>query len=46
MYYHPYDEQQEEQETIRYLSWRQKRRIVAAGFILITVAGYILAVNG
>jgi hypothetical protein len=44
MYYHPYDEQQEDQEAIRYLSWRQKRRIVAAGFFFMTILGFILAV--
>jgi hypothetical protein len=46
MYYHPIDDQEEEQEVYRYLSWRQKRRIVAAGFILMTIAGFIIAVNG
>jgi hypothetical protein len=45
MYYHPYDEQHEEQEVSRYLSWKQKRRIVGAGFVLMTVLGFILAVN-
>jgi hypothetical protein len=49
MSYHPYEEineeQYEEREIIRYLSWKQKRRIVAVGFILMTILGFILAVS-
>jgi hypothetical protein len=46
MYHHSYQEQQDDGEVIRYLSWRQKRRIVAVGMIVMTVLGYILALNG
>jgi fatty acid desaturase len=46
MYHHSYDQHQDDPEVIRYLSWRQKRRIVAFGMIIMTFLGYILAANG
>jgi hypothetical protein len=45
MYHHSYEVEPDETEEIRYLSWAQKRRIVAAGLFLMTVLGYILALN-